>query len=119
MDKPKDLAALEDHFSGRSPAVREVYDTLLRVVQRFGPVREEAKKTSIHLARTTAFAGVQTRREWLVLTLKASDDIDSPRVTRRERVSANRWHLEIKLSHQEEVDAELVGWLEQAYFLAR
>jgi hypothetical protein len=107
--------SVADHFAGRSPAVRQVYDQILRAAAAFGPVAEDPKKTSIHLNRKTAFAGVATRKDALLLTLKAERDIRSPRVAKHEQVSAHRWHLEVRLTEPAEVDAELIGWLREAY----
>lgn len=109
---------VEQHFAGRSPEVRKIYRRLLAASRALGPVAEEAKKTSIHLVAKTAFAGVATRREVLILTLKSEADIESPRVGKREHASAHRWHLEIKLARADEVDAELSEWLARSYRLA-
>lgn len=109
---------IDAHFEGRPPAVRAVYDRILETARQFGPFQEEPKKTSIHLARKSAFAGVATRRDSLILTLKSSGDIDSVRIVKRERTSANRWHLEIKLTKPAEIDAELKRWMRDAYELA-
>jgi hypothetical protein len=106
------------HFEHRGPEVRRIYDRILAGSRKFGPVREEPKKTSIHLARTTAFAGIATRKEALILTLKSASDIASPRVLRRERASANRWHVEIRLERAGDVDRQLITWLKRAYDLA-
>lgn len=106
------------HFARTSPSVRATYDAILVAAQALGPVREDPKKTSIHLVRTTAFAGVATRTNALVLTLKAARRISSPRVRRAEQASANRWHLEIPLSLPSEVDSEIRQWLTDAYALA-
>ena len=67
----------------------------------------------------TAFAGVATRKNSLILTLKAASDIKSPRVRRREQASANRWHLGIELTAPADVDDQLRAWLDAAYQLAR
>jgi hypothetical protein len=61
---------------------------------------------------------VATRRDALLLTLKADHRVTSPRVHRVERTSANRWHLELRLRSPEEVDAEVRALLAQAYDLA-
>ena len=116
MDEP--LRSLDEHFAGRSPAVRRIYDRILAAAGDFGPVEEDPKKTSIHLNRKSAFAGIATRKEHLILTLKATDDIASPRISRRERASARRWHLEVKLVDPAEVDPELIGWLRAAWDLS-
>jgi 3-methyladenine DNA glycosylase AlkC len=106
------------HFTKAAAPVRETYDTVLAAARTLGPVREEAKKTSIHLVRSSAFAGIATRSKGLVLTLKAAKKVRSARVRRAEQISANRWHLEIPLATPDDVDAELRTWLQQAYELA-
>jgi hypothetical protein len=111
-------STVDDHFTDRSPVVRRIYDRLLAVAGTFGPFTEDPKKTSIHLNRQTAFAGVATRKDLLILTIKADHDIRSGRVARREKTSAHRWHLEIKLSDPAQIDAELTGWLKDAYDLS-
>jgi len=115
MSPPPDVAA---HFVRATPNVRATYDAILAAARALGPVREDARKTSIHLVRATAFAGVATRKHALVLTLKAAQRISSARVRRAQQTSANRWHLEIPLALPSEVDAELLRWLADAYALA-
>ena len=100
------------------PAVRATYAAILKAAEKFGPVRIEEKKTSIHLAAKTAFAGVHPQKAGLVLTVRSAAAIDSPRVKKAERVSANRWHNDMKLSGPSEVDRELIGWLNAAYALS-
>jgi uncharacterized protein DUF5655 len=112
------MPTVDQHFTGRAPNVRATYDRILAAARRLGDVSEDPKKTSIHLTRTTAFAGVATRKHALVLTLKSATDIRSPRIVKREQASANRWHLEVKLEDPKQVDAELKRWLRNAFELA-
>jgi hypothetical protein len=105
------------HFTKSGPSVQQTYEALLVAAHKLGPVREEPKKTSIHLMRESAFAGVATRRDALVLTLKSDHPIVSPRIHRAEQTSANRWHLEIRLAAPKDVDAEVRRWLKHAYAL--
>ena len=114
-----DTYSVEDHFRDRDPKVRAIYDRILAAAQRHGVVTEDPKKTSIHLNRRTAFAGIATRRESLILTLKLDRDVPSGRISKHERASANRWHLEIRLTGPEQVDAELQEWIGEAFQLAR
>ena len=109
---------VQAHFTGRDPQVRATYDRLLVAVRTLGPVTEDPKKTSIHLVRHTAFAGIATRRSALILTLKSGRDIRNPRVARREQASAHRWHLEVRLQDPLQVDRQLIGWLRAAYELS-
>jgi hypothetical protein len=109
---------VKEHFENRAPEVKATYAAILKAAKQLGPVKEEAKKTSIHLVRKTAFAGVATRKTALILTLKSDTDVANTRIMKREQASANRWHLETKLETPEQVDREIVAWLQKAYELA-
>jgi hypothetical protein len=106
---------VDRHFAGRSENVRSIYDAILKAAHQFGDFAEDPKKTSIHLNRRYAFAGVKTRPDHLVLTVKAAANISDPRISKREQTSANRWHHEIKLSCPAEVDRRLLDWLRDSY----
>jgi hypothetical protein len=108
---------IDQHFADRSPHVRAIYDRLLAAARRLGPFTEDPKKTSIHLTRSSAFAGVATRKDALILTLKSPTDIRSPRIVKRQQASSRRWYLEVKLDDPKQVDAELTGWLKRAFEL--
>ena len=112
------MSDAEALFEGKDPQALETYRALVRTASGFGPFEEEAKKTSIHLARKSAFAGVHPRKSAVLLVLRTRDAIDSGRIRKRERVSANRWHNEMLLSAPAEVDAEVTGWLREAYALS-
>jgi hypothetical protein len=109
---------VKDHFAGKDPVVSKIYEHLLKHSRRFGPVSEDPKKTSIHLNNVTAFAGVATRKNAIILTIKSDRDLDSPRIHKSQQTSAKRFHHEMKLIAPAEVDAELIGWLKKAYALS-
>lgn len=106
------------HFERSHESVRAIYDRLLATVRAHGPVAKDVKKTSIHLVRRPAFAGVAVRRSAIILTVKSRSDIPHPRIMRREQVSANRWHLEVRLEAATQVDRQLASWLQAAYEMA-
>lgn len=109
---------VDAHFRKTDAAVLATYERVLAAARRLGPVTEEAKKTSIHLVRRTAFAGIATRRASLILTLKSDVDIRSPRIAKRERASARRWHVDIRLEDPTQVDRQITAWLKAAYELS-
>lgn len=100
------------------PAALELYERLLRSIRSLGRYEVEVKKTSIHLARGSAFAGIQPRRRYLVVTIKSDRNIPSRRIRKAEQVSKNRWHLEIKVSQAADIDRELLRWLRAAYAMS-
>jgi hypothetical protein len=73
-----------------TPAQRAIYKRLLGAAKAIGPFTEDPKQTSIHLMRRSAFAGVATRKDALLLTIKSATDIRSLRIVKREQTSANR-----------------------------
>jgi uncharacterized protein DUF5655 len=110
--------SLAQHFAGKDPIVKAIYGRILAETSKFGKVIEEPKKTSIHLVNRSAFAGVVTRRDALILNIKSAAPIKDARFKKSERVSASRFHQELKLSSPEEVDSALIGWLKAAYDLS-
>ena len=110
---------VEQHFSGRSDHVRRIYDSIIEASTALGPVEQDPKKTSIHLNRRVAFAGVQTRKELLILTLKSDRDMNHRRVLKTEQTSANRWHFEVRLRAPGDVDEEVRQWIRASYELAK
>jgi hypothetical protein len=109
---------VESHFKKKDPAVLATYRRVVDAARSLGPLTEDSKKTSNHLVRRTAFAGIATRRSSLILTLKSATDIRSPRITKREQTSANHWHVEVRLDTPAQVDRQLTSWLKAAYELA-
>lgn len=109
---------VREHFEGKDPKVRATYEALVTASRHFGPMLESPKKTSIHLDRKSAFAGVATRKGALIVTIKSDEDIDSPRVVKHQHTSKGRWYVDVRLEGPEQVDKELVGWLKKAYALA-
>ena len=114
----ENLLKVKDHFVGKEPVVMKIYEHLLKHVRLCGPVKEDPKKTSIHLNNVTAFAGIATRKNSIILTIKSDQNIDSPRIHRSEQASARRFHHEIRLTEPSDVNAELIRWLKKAYALS-
>lgn len=106
------------HFAGKEPIVKSIYDHILKESRKFGKVVEEPKKTSIHLVNKSAFAGVITRKSALILNIKSAAPIQHVRIKKSEQVSASRFHQEVKLISPEEVDSTLIAWLQDAYALS-
>jgi uncharacterized protein DUF5655 len=99
-------------------AQRLIYERLLAAAKSIGPFAEDPKRTSIHLTRRSAFAGVATRKEALVVTIKLPADIRSARVVKHQRASARRWYLDVRLESPKDVDRELTAWLKEAMDLS-
>ena len=118
MNHTKRRFTINQHFDGKEEVVRKSYDELLRILRSRGPVTENAKKSSIHLLNATTLAGVATRQNYLILTIKSDRELESPRIRKSERVSLHCFHLKLKISSPDDVNDELKGWLDHAYSLS-
>ena len=110
--------SVNDHFVNKDPSVRALYDQLISLLRTFGPVQEDPKKTSIHLNRTSALAGVETRKDSILLNIKSDHSIKSPRIEKAEQISAKRFHHKVRISSANDFDEELTSWLKQAYLIS-
>jgi hypothetical protein len=114
----EDTYSVNDHFVNKDPIVRTLYDRLVSLVQTFGPVEEDPKKTSIHLNRKSALAGVETRKACILLNIKSDHKIKSPRIEKVEQISARRFFHKVRISSPKDFDADLKTWLKEAYLLS-
>ncbi len=109
----------EDHIKDKEPIVAKMYSKLIKELQKFGPLKIEPKKTSIHLGNRFGFAGVYTRSNYINLEVHLNYPLKSKRVSKIEQASANRFHHTIKIDSVEDINKELLGWLKEAYELKK
>ena len=100
------LAALEEMLFGRFPeAKKRVQKTQITYFHR-------------HVFACVSFARVKRKAElpetWLTLTLGLPYPLDSGRVAVKTEAYPGRWTTHIVLGSAEELDEELLVWLEQA-----
>jgi hypothetical protein len=96
---------------------KAAYAALLALLDGLGHYDVENKRTSLHVTRGRAFLGVHPRTNGLLINIVTTAPLLSPRVRRSEQVSARRCHNEVLLCSADEFDAELTGWIKQAYEL--
>src|ERR1700760_5125000 len=103
------------HLEDKEPIVSEIYEKLIDDLLKFGAIKIEPKKTSIHLGNRFGFAGVYTQKKAINLEIHLNHKLTSPRVSKVEQASANRFHHTVKLNSPSDVDGELIQWLREAY----
>ena len=115
------MFTVDSLLANRDDGVRAVYARLIEALRDVGPVVEDAKKTCVHLlpdAGASAFAGVHPRKSGILLNLRTAAPISSPRVRKTEQLSRHRFFNEVLVELPGEVDAELAGWMREAYELS-
>jgi hypothetical protein len=110
-------SSVDSLFAGKDPVVRQIYERIVQELEGIGPFAEEPRKTSLHLVHTVAFAGIRPKQSELILSLRTDRPVENIRVMRSEHVSANRWHVEFKLTDPSDVGEGLRGWLVEAMAL--
>jgi len=108
-----------NHLENKELVVIQIYEQLINELQKFGEIKIEPKKTSIHLGNRFGFAGVYTRNNYINLEVHLNYKLTSQRVSKVEQASVNRYHHTIKLTNSDEIDSELLYWLRQAYDLKK
>jgi hypothetical protein len=108
-----------NHLEDKELVVTQIYERLINELQKFGQIKIEPKKTSIHLGNRFGFAGVYTRKNYINLEVHLNYKLINQRVSKVEQASANRYHHTIKLMNTDEIDSELLNWLKQAYDLKK
>jgi hypothetical protein len=111
------LITQRDALFSPGSSTRALYEALLKAVARIGPYDEKVNKTSVHLVRGSAFAGVHPRKDSLLMTIKSTAPLHASRVVKSEQVSKNRWHVDVRVTEASDIDAELLGWVRTAYEL--
>lgn len=102
-------------FEGKNPEIGRIYSAIKLCVEKLRPIKIELKKASIHIVSRVAFLGIHPKTKWLDLNIVTTQPIKSPRVTKTEQVSANRFHNTIRLHEAKEVDKELMNWIKKSY----
>ncbi len=110
------------------PGVLPLYEKLEALLyERFPQVNKRVQKTQIafanrHVFACVSFARVKRKSElprgYLVLTLGLPAPLDSPRVAVKTEPWPGRWTHHIVLSRTEELDDELISWIEASYAFA-
>lgn len=111
-----DSQLLEAQYAGAKAALRPVYDAVIKAVAKFGnDVEISPKKSYVSLRRNKQFALIQpstATRVDIGINLKGAKA--TARLEDSGSFNAMVSHR-VRVGGVKEVDAELIGWLKQAY----
>jgi hypothetical protein len=98
-------------FFGDRRAQRQLYEALLELVRRFGPVTVNVNRSRISFQARVRFATVaRVTRSGLVCTFWLKREVVSPRITRVELYPPSNYVHQFKLTDAR----ELAAWLRDA-----
>ena len=102
-----------------------LYEKLEKAIQReIDNVTVKVQKTQITFRERYGFAFVSLRRMkgcpevFLILSFGLSHRLDSPRILAAVEPYPNRWTHHVLIQREDELDEELMGWLEEAHTFA-
>jgi hypothetical protein len=110
-----DPPALERHLAGRPAAVVETFWAVVDAARASGPLEVVPERTRVALHARMSFAALIPRRRWLDGHVVLARRLESPRFRRIETFSLRNHLHAFRLTEPEEVDAEVRGWLAEAY----
>jgi hypothetical protein len=104
---------VDAQYTGSKAAMRPLYEQLLAVMTGLGPdVEVSPKKTCVSLRRSKQFALIQPTAQRLDLGIILKG---VPPAGRLEQSPTTMCTHRVKISSEKEIDADLIGWLRQAY----
>ena len=106
---------LAAHFEGKPPAVRTIFDKVLRVARKNGPITVLPEKTRIAFHVRMSFAAFVIRRDWIDGHVVLARRLENPRFRRIETFSPRNHLHAFRFESVEDVDAEVSSWLAEAY----
>ena len=112
-------------FSGRTQALPLYEHVRECIIASFPETEIKVSKTQISFKSRYGYAFVSLRRmkgcgeNFIILTLGLPYRLDSPRAAAVSEPYPGRWTTHFVRSRPEELDAELLAWLEEAYDFAQ
>jgi hypothetical protein len=106
---------LREHLRGRTPEALAIYRGMVKLARRCGHFVILPEKTRIAFQVRMSFAAVSFRRDGLNGHVVLARRLENPRFTRIETISPRNHVHNFKLRSLEELDAELLAWLREAY----
>ena len=127
--KDKQEMATEEAFFAGKPVAWGLYEALKKeLVWRYPEMEVRVAKTQVSFFDRLMFGCVSFTRvrrkaempaHFLTLTLGLPEPVDSPRIAVKCEPYPGRWTHHIVLSSPDEIDAELLAWIDRAHQFAQ
>ena len=106
---------LAAHFKNKSANVRPIFDRLLSVAKKNGPVTVLPEKTRIAFQVRMSFAAFVIRKDWVDGHVILARRFEHPRFRRIETFSPRNHLHAFRFANVDEVDDEVAAWFVEAY----
>ncbi len=106
---------LESHFEAKPPAIRALFDAVVKAIERCGPVIVLPEKTRIAFQTRMSFAQVTPRTKWLDGHVVLARRLEHPRFRKIETISRRNHVHHFRLTTLADIDAEFESFVSEAY----
>lgn len=122
------MTMAELQFFDRMPQALPLYEAFAeKLRERYPAVGIKIQKTQISFSNTYGFAfvslPVRRRKGWpevcIIVTFGLGHRVVSPRIFQAVEPYPNRWTHHVIIQSAEEIDEELMGWVQAAYAFAQ
>ena len=86
------------------------------VLSQVGPFKVESLECCIHFVTTFTFTAVRIQRNKIKVDFSLNKKVKNKRIKQSTQMSANRYLYAIDILKAEDIDAELMEWITEAYY---
>jgi hypothetical protein len=98
-----------------SEDLQEAYERLRETAVEFGAQRIYASHHSIMFSRTSCYFFVRPKKNFLEVCIFLDRALKGPQVTRADEASKSKIANVLRITHRDEVEPPITGWLKEAY----
>jgi len=107
---------LENHFEKKSEKSKEIFETLIEKIEKqIGKIKIESVLCCIHLVGDYTFCGVCIQKDKIKMDFHLDNLIKDKRFLKVINVSKNRYFYYLEIQDKDEIDEELLEWLDASY----
>jgi hypothetical protein len=108
-------STLASHFEGKPPAMRAIFEKVLGLARKNGPIIVLPEKTRIAFQVRMSFAAFVIRKNWVDGHVVLARRFENPRFRRIETFSPRNHLHAFRFESVNEMDEEVEAWFAEAY----
>jgi len=110
---------LADHLRHKPEKIKTLVHDLLTQIETFGPIELNPVKSVIQVKAGATFLSIKPKSEYVELEFQLDQDIDQFPIHRTVRISRNRVLHFMNIDSGEDINDQLIEWLQDSYYLVR
>lgn len=111
-------STIEQHLEGKPDLIVEIFHKLLDIISDLGEFELLPLKTVIQAQKSSTFLSIYLKRNKVHLEFQASGEKKHSSITKRIKISNNRYFHFADFKNQKEIDDEVVSIIKEAYNLS-